>query len=120
MEEAGSSVEIKDTRLAHDPLKLKFQGELTSNQEKAMREVLRHETGVLVAPPGAGKTVMGCYAVSRRNQPTLILSHRKPILDQWRAQLKKMLGLKPRQIGQVGGGRKRSNRNHRFSHDPES
>ncbi len=108
LEEAGSSVEIKDTRLIHDALKLKFQGELTANQEKAMREVLKHETGVLVAPPGAGKTVMGCYAVAQRNMPTLILSHRKPILDQWRAQLKRMLGLKPRQIGQVGGGRKRS------------
>lgn len=107
LEEAGSSVEITDTRLAHDFLKLKFQGELTANQEKAMREVLRHEAGVLVAPPGAGKTVMGCYAVAKRNLPTLILSHRKPILDQWRTQLKRMLGLKPRQIGQVGGGRKR-------------
>ena len=107
LEEAGSSVEIKDTRLVRDTLKLKFLGELTANQEKAMREILRHETGVLVAPPGAGKTVMGCYAVARRNLPTLILSHRKPILDQWRAQLKRMLGLKTRQIGQVGGGRKR-------------
>ena len=107
LEEAGSSVELTDTRLVPDALKLKFHGELTANQEKAMGEVLRHESGVLVAPPGAGKTVMGCYAVAKRNLPTLILSHRKPILDQWRAQLKKMLGLKPRQIGQVGGGRKR-------------
>jgi superfamily II DNA or RNA helicase len=108
LEEAGSSVEITDTRLAHDPLKFKFQGELTANQEKAMKVVLQYESGVLVAPPGAGKTVMGCYAVARRNLPTLILSHRKPILDQWRAQLKRMLGLKSNQIGQVGGGRKRS------------
>ena len=107
LEEAGSSIELTDTRLIPDPLKLKFHGELTVNQEKAMREVLRHETGVLVAPPGAGKTVMGCYAIAKRNLPTLVLSHRKPILDQWRAQLKKMLGLKARQIGQVGGGRKR-------------
>jgi len=108
LEEAGSSVELTDTRLVPETLKLKFNGELTANQERAMNEILRHESGVLVAPPGAGKTVMGCYAVARRNLPTLILSHRKPILDQWRAQLKRMLGLKPRQIGQVGGGRKRS------------
>jgi hypothetical protein len=37
--------------------------------------------GVLIAPPGAGKTVMGCYAIAKRNVPTLILAHRKPILD---------------------------------------
>jgi superfamily II DNA or RNA helicase len=108
LEEAGSSLELTDTRLVPDALKLEFHGELTANQEKAMGEVLRHESGVLVAPPGAGKTVMGCYAVAKRNLPTLILSHRKPILDQWRTQLKRMLGLKPRQIGQVGGGRKRA------------
>ncbi len=108
LEESGSSIELTDTRPVLKPLTFKFQGELTDTQKKAIQEVLRHETGVLVAPPGAGKTVMGCYAVAKRNLPTLILSHRKPILDQWRAQLKKMLGLKPRQIGQVGGGRKRS------------
>ena len=107
LEEAESSVELTDSRLVPDPLKLKFHGELTANQEKAMAEVLRHDNGVLVAPPGAGKTVMGCFAIAKRSLPTLILSHRKPILDQWRAQLKRMLGLKPRQIGQVGGGRKR-------------
>ncbi len=53
------------------------------------------------------KTVMGCYAVAERNVPTLILAHRKPILDQWRAQFGDLLGLSSRVIGQVGGGRNR-------------
>ena len=63
--------------------------------------------GVLVAPPGAGKTVMGCFAVAKRSLPTLILSHRKPILEQWRVQLTALLDLSSQQIGQVGGGRNR-------------
>ena len=50
---------------------------------------------------------MACYAVAARNVPTLILAHRKPILDQWRAQLGDLLGLSSRMIGQVGGGRNR-------------
>jgi superfamily II DNA or RNA helicase len=50
---------------------------------------------------------MGCFAVAKRNVPTLILAHRKPILEQWRVQLGELLGLSSRLIGQVGGGRNR-------------
>jgi superfamily II DNA or RNA helicase len=73
----------------------------------AIRTAISDDMGVLIAPPGAGKTVMGCYAIAARNVPTLILAHRKPILDQWRAQLGELLGLSARVIGQVGGGRNR-------------
>jgi superfamily II DNA or RNA helicase len=86
---------------------LKFLGSLTPKQMNAVRAVLSDDMGVLVAPPGAGKTVMGCYAVAERNVPTLILAHRKPILDQWRTQLGNLLGLSSRLVGQVGGGRNR-------------
>lgn len=72
-----------------------------------MKTVLAHDIGVLVAPPGAGKTVMGCYAAVQRGLPTLILGDRKPLVEQWRRQLMALLGLKSRQIGQVGGGRQR-------------
>ncbi|MBI5882354.1 MAG: DEAD/DEAH box helicase [Elusimicrobia bacterium] len=72
-----------------------------------MKAVLAHDMGFLVAPPGAGKTVMGCFAAAQRGLPTLILADRKPLLEQWRKQLMALLGLSSRQIGQVGGGRDR-------------
>lgn len=103
----GSELLLTDRRSVPAKLSLEFLGSLTPLQEKAVQAVLRHDMGVLIAPPGAGKTVMGCFAVAKRNIPTLILAHRKPILEQWRVQLGELLGLSSRLIGQVGGGRNR-------------
>lgn len=90
-----------------DPCAFEFRGTLTVDQERAVAGTLTHDMGLLVAPPGAGKTVMGCAAIARRGLPTLVLADRKPLLDQWRAQLTALLGLPSRSIGQVGGGRDR-------------
>ncbi len=105
--DAGSELAITDRRTNPERLSFQFWGSLTPSQENAVQKLLGHETGVLVAPPGAGKTVMACYMVAKRNLPTLILAHRKPILEQWRIQLMKLLNLHSREIGQEGGGRKR-------------
>jgi len=105
--EAGSELSVVDERSNLERLSFKFRGSLTQSQEGAVQNLLVHDMGVLVAPPGAGKTVMGCFVVAQRSLPTLILAHRKPILDQWRVRLMELLGLASRQIGQVGGGRQR-------------
>jgi superfamily II DNA or RNA helicase len=69
--------------------------------------MLAAESGVLVAPPGLGKTVIGCRLIADRKVPTLVLVHRKPLLDQWRAQLQCLLGLTRKEVGQIGGGVRR-------------
>jgi superfamily II DNA or RNA helicase len=61
--------------------------------------------GVLVAPPGTGKTVIGTFLIAARRRNTLVLVHRKPLLDQWVAQLALFLDKEPREIGQIGLGR---------------
>ena len=65
--------------------------------------------GVFVAPPGAGKTVVASYLVAERHCNTLILVHRQPLVDQWRAQLALFLGLDPREMGQFGAGQRSAN-----------
>ena len=90
-----------------EPLNLVFHGELTPIQREAARALLPREIGVFVAPPGIGKTVLGTYLVAQRACTTLILVHRTALLDQWMAQLPVFLGVDPKEIGQIGGGKRK-------------
>ncbi|MBI5526021.1 MAG: DEAD/DEAH box helicase family protein [Deltaproteobacteria bacterium] len=105
----GVNLGVEDKRGDGSALDLKFQGSLTPIQQKAVKALLEHDTGVFVAPPGIGKTVVGTYLVAARNRSTIVLVHRKPLLDQWIAQLSLFLGIEPKDIGQIGGGKKKPN-----------
>jgi len=77
----------------------------TEVQQTAVEALRAHELGVFVAPPGTGKTVLGAYMSALRGVNTLVVVHRKPLLDQWRAQLQAFLGLGKNKVGQIGGGK---------------
>jgi superfamily II DNA or RNA helicase len=105
----GASLVVEDERQDGELLGLEFNGELTETQQQAARAILAHDIGVFVGPPGIGKTVLGTYLIAKRARNTLILVHRKPLLDQWVAQLAMFLGVDRRDIGQIGGGKRRPN-----------
>jgi superfamily II DNA or RNA helicase len=105
--QAGSELSCADRRQTPPKLSLKFTGSLRTEQKAAVEAALSREMGLLVAPPGAGKTVMGCYAIAERNLPTLVLAHRQHLLEQWREQLISFLDLASEQIGQLDGQRDR-------------
>jgi superfamily II DNA or RNA helicase len=101
----GSTLDLVDERESGVRLDVRFQGSLTTVQESAARAMLAHDTGVFVAPPGVGKTVIGTYLVAMRACSTLVLVHRRPLLDQWIAQLAQFLGLDTKEIGQIRGAK---------------
>ena len=103
------SLEVVDERVNGEPLGFQFRGKLTPVQQKAVSALLGHEIGVFVAPPGVGKTVVGTYLIAARGCSTLILVHRRPLLDQWLAQLSLFLGIEPKEIGQIGVGKNTGN-----------
>jgi superfamily II DNA or RNA helicase len=49
---------------------------------------------------------MGCGVIAQHKVPTLILVDRTPLVDQWKERLREHLGLGPKDIGQLGGGKK--------------
>ncbi|MCK9409854.1 MAG: DEAD/DEAH box helicase [Bacteroidetes bacterium] len=105
----GATVSINDHRKIYPHISVAFSGTLTPQQDQACKELLAAESGVLVAAPGSGKTVLGCAVITNRQVPTLILVHRKQLADQWKAQLLQFTDLKKKQIGlfDVNGKRRK-------------
>lgn len=107
LQKAGSTVIIKDERMRFKRIQMNFVGALAPSQQMAVDEAQKKESGVLVAPPGAGKTVMACSIIAHRKLPTLILVHRQPLIEQWKERLSTFLGLAKSDIGQIGGAKKK-------------
>lgn len=101
----GITTTVEDKRNPGKKVKVKFFGKLTTEQKKASEALLKHDTGVLSATTGFGKTVIGAYVISKRKVNTLIIVHRVQLLEQWVERLKMFLGLTSEQIGVIGGGK---------------
>lgn len=97
--------DIVDERVSGDNIEVIFQGDLRPQQEKAARILLEYETGVLSASTAFGKTIIGIYLIAKRRVNTLILVHRRHLMDQWVARLSGFLSIDPKYIGQIGGGK---------------
>ncbi len=105
LENAGAKLEVGDEHFHGSEIDVVFHGKLTPAQAAAASALESHDDGVLVAPSGSGKTVVGTYVIAARKTNTLVLVHRRPLLEQWRSQLANFLDVDPQTIGQIGGGK---------------
>jgi len=96
---------IHDERYGGEPLEVAFQGHLRPEQKLAADTMLRHEIGVLSATTAFGKTVVAAWLIAQRRVNTLVLVHRRQLLDQWVERLATFLDLPAKSIGRIGGGR---------------
>jgi superfamily II DNA or RNA helicase/very-short-patch-repair endonuclease len=103
----GVGTSIRDERFAGRALQMTFQGELRPEQKAAAQAMLAHETGVLAATTAFGKTVIAAWLIAQRAVSTLVLVHRRQLLDQWVERLSAFLGIPAKSIGRIGGGRAR-------------
>lgn len=77
-------------------------------QAEALKTTDKKDFGVIVAPPGSGKTIMGLELIARKKQPALIVVHRKQLFDQWVERIQSFLGIPKKDIGRFSGSEKRS------------
>jgi superfamily II DNA or RNA helicase len=68
----------------------------------------RKDFGVIVAPPGSGKTIMGLELIARKKQSALIIVHRNQLFDQWVERIQSFLGIPKKDIGRFSGSEKRA------------
>ena len=106
--ELDIAIDLEDRRIEGEPLAIEFAGSLNASQQRAADAMLADETGVLCAPPGWGKTVLATSLIASRGVSTLVLVHRKPLVEQWVERLSEFLGIPVEGDREDGGGRRRA------------
>jgi len=107
LESNNIRLEIIDKRYSGNSILLDFQGQLNSEQQIAAKTMLKNDTGVLAMATAFRKTVVAIYILAKRDVPTLVLVHRRYLMDQWMSHLISFLGLAPNEVGQIGGGKRK-------------
>jgi superfamily II DNA or RNA helicase len=106
LESLEIAVELIDERFAGWPINVKFHGQLSTEQKTVIAALLEHDTGVLSASTAFGKTVVAIKLIAKRNVNTLVLVHRKHLLDQWIVRLTDFLDIDAEEVGQIRGGKR--------------
>ena len=106
LEGQGIATGIEDRRELGQSLEsLAFIGGLGRAQKKAVAAIMAHDVGILHAPTAFGKTIVAIGVIAQRGVNTLILTHSRQLLDQWRERLQSFLtGI---EVGIIGAGKRR-------------
>jgi superfamily II DNA or RNA helicase len=89
------------------PETVRFRGELRPPQSRAFDALAEHDTGVLAATTAFGKTVVASALIAHRARNTLVLVHRRELLNQWVERLGSFLQIDPKLIGTIGAGKRK-------------
>lgn len=95
-------IKIMDERCRQEEIIVNSKIDLLPHQQEVLDRTETKDFGVIVSPPGSGKTIIGLELISRKKQPTLILVHRKQLFDQWIDRIQNFLSIPKNQIGQIG------------------
>ena len=88
LKEQNIAIDIDDKREVGNKLKdIGFLGELRGDQKQAVKKLTAHDIGILHAPTAFGKTVTAIGVIAKRRVNTLILTHTRQLVDQWKERL---------------------------------
>lgn len=103
--ESQIKFEFVDERKLNPSIYYVFNASLRNHQLGVMEAVSKKDYGVIVAPPGSGKTIIGLKIIADKSQPGLVIVHRKQLLEQWTERIEAFLGIPKRDIGVIGQGK---------------
>nr|VFJ90650.1 MAG: hypothetical protein BECKLFY1418A_GA0070994_101242 [Candidatus Kentron sp. LFY] len=106
LEGQGITIEIEDKREFGQRLEsLAFIGRLRRDQKRVVTSIIADDTGILHAPTAFGKTVAAIGVIAEREVNTLILTHSRQLLGQWRERIQSFLiGV---EVGVIGAGKRK-------------
>lgn len=96
---------FKDERKKLKEVSFLFNAQLLEHQQILIETIAKKDLGVIVAPPGSGKTIVGLKIIAEKKQSALIITHRKQIADQWIERIETFLGIPKNEIGKIGQGK---------------
>ncbi|NLN13625.1 MAG: DEAD/DEAH box helicase, partial [Arcobacter skirrowii] len=102
---------IKDERVFEKIETKSVKYTLRPEQEDAIKEILKSQESICVAPPGFGKTLLGAKIFELRAVKTLIIVNKNMLLDQWISRFVDYFGYKKSDIGYLGKGQNKLNSN---------
>jgi superfamily II DNA or RNA helicase len=103
--EKNVTVDFKDQRKKKETVPFQFNAVLREHQYIAVEAASKKDMGVIVAPPGSGKTIIALKIIADKQQPALIVVHRKQLMEQWIERAQTFLGIPRHEIGTIGQGK---------------
>jgi DNA excision repair protein ERCC-3 len=104
--EAGYPVRDERDLDTGDPIDVELDAVLREYQQDWVDRFVERKSGVLVGPPGSGKTVAAMGVLAAVGGETLILVPSRELAGQWRDELLANTSLTAEQVGEYHGGEK--------------
>ena len=93
IKQADIDYEMEDERQQGRKINVDFKGELRPEQDKALKELIKYDNGILHAATAFGKTVVSSAIIAQKKINTLIILESSALIEQWKEALEKFLNI---------------------------